>query len=272
MKPVYALIFVLCIFCSCRNKTKEEETNTNAAPSATPIINYAVTNSFPHDASLFTEGFVMHNDQLFESTGSPDDLPETKSLIVTDDLKTGKAVEKAEIDRAKYFGEGIVFFKDKLYQLTYKNKIGFIYDAKSFKQLGRFSYANSEGWSLTTNGTELIMSDGTENLTFLHPDNLKPAKTLRVTEMALPLSKINELEYIKGFIYANIWTTDFIVKIDPSTGKVVGKLDLSSLHAEAKNKNPDADVLNGIAYDSTSDKIYVTGKLWPNIYQIDFPH
>lgn len=116
------------------------------------------------------------------------------------------------------------------------------------------------------------MSDGTDTLTFLHPKDLKPFKLLRVTEDGFPLKNLNELEYIKGYIFANIWTTNYIVKIDPANGKVVGKLDLAPVSFEAKNKNPDVDVLNGIAYDSVSDKIYITGKLWPNVYQINFPH
>ncbi|MCW3090970.1 MAG: hypothetical protein JWP81_2039 [Ferruginibacter sp.] len=180
--------------------------------------------------------------------------------------------KKIEIDRSKYFGEGIVIFDDKLYQLTYTNQVGFIYDIKSFKQIGQFNYTNKEGWSLTTNGKELIMSDGTDKLTFLDPATLKPVKQLAVTENGLAVDSLNELEFIKGFIYANIWQTDFIVKINPANGKVTGRLDLTSLAFEARNKYPPADVLNGIAYDAATDKIYVTGKLWPNIYQVEFPH
>lgn len=272
LKVFFTFILTVFVVISCKNNNKESVENNTDVTRATPIINYAVTNSFPHDTSLFTEGFLVHEGQLFESTGSPEDIEYTKSLIGIDNLKTGKIDKKVEIDKAKYFGEGIVFFKDKLYQLTYKNHVGFIYNAKSFKPLGKFNYSNSEGWSLTTNGKELIMSDGTETLTFLNPDNLKPAKTLRVLDNGIPLKNLNELEYINGFIYANIWTTNYIAKIDTSTGKVVGKLDLTSITNEAKNKNADADVLNGIAYDSTSDKVFITGKLWSNIYQIDFAH
>ena len=267
-----AFLFTIFLFGSCKNNSAETEENNSVLPAGTPILNYSVTNSFPHDTSLFTEGFLIHDGQLFESTGSPKELISAKSLIGIVDLKTGKIDEKIKIDKAKYFGEGIVFLKDKLYQLTYKNQICFIYDSKSFKQLGKFNYLNTEGWGLTTDGKDLIMSDGTDTLTFLDPNDLKPIKTLTVTENGLPMKSLNELEYIKGFIYANIWTTDFIAKIDPVSGRVVGKLNLSSLVNEAKNKNPKADVLNGIAYDSTSNKIFVTGKLWPNIYQLDFPH
>ncbi len=260
------------VFGSCSdNSNNSGSTNSESIPT-TPIINYAVTHYFAHDTSLFTEGLLFHNGQLFESTGSPDELPQTKSVVGISDLETGKFNTKIEIDKSKFFGEGIVFLNNKLYQLTYKNQVGFIYDAKTFKQIGQFKYSNKEGWSLTTDGTYLIMSDGTNNLTYLDPVNFSPIKTLSVTEKGYPVDKLNELECIKGFIYANIWMSDFIVKIDPADGNVVGKFDLSSLTNEAKRINPNADVLNGIAYDSTSDRVFVTGKKWANIYQISFSH
>lgn len=270
MKKLLVVTLELCLLYSCSNNSETKP--IESLPAKVPIINYTVINYFPHDTSLFTEGLVVHKGQLYESTGSPEELKQTKSLIGITDLSTGKFSKKIELERTKYFGEGIVILNDKLYQLTYKNKIGFIYDANSFKQIGKFSYPNAEGWSLTTDGTDLIMSDGSDRLTFLHPSNLQSYKLLMVTENGVRLDKLNELEFIKGFIYANIWTTNYIVKIDPVTGKVVGKLDLGSISSEAKNKSRTADVLNGIAYDSVSDKIYVTGKLWSNIYQINFPH
>lgn len=266
------MFVTLALFLLCRCSNNAEIKSAESSPSKIPIINYTVIKYFPHDTSLFTEGLVVHKGQLYESTGSPEELKQTKSLIGITDLSTGKFSKKVELDRTKYFGEGIVILNDKMYQLTYKNKVGFIYDANSFKAIGKFNYPNAEGWSLTTDGTNLIMSDGTDRLTFLHPSNLQAYKSLPVTENGVPSDKLNELEFIKGFIYANIWTTDYIVKIDPATGKVVGKLDLGSISSEAKNKSGTADVLNGIAYDSASDKIYVTGKLWSNIYQINFPH
>lgn len=260
----------LFLLCSCGSN--DEIKSSESVPSKIPIINYTVIKYFPHDATSYTEGLIVHEGQLYESTGSPEELKQTKSLIGIIDLTTGKFDKKIELDRTTYFGEGIAVLHDKIYQLTYTNKTGFIYDVSSFKQIGKFSYLNKEGWGLTTNGTDLIMSDGTDSLTFLHPETLQSYKTLLVIENGAPLSKLNELEFIKGFIYANVYTTNYIVKIDPATGKVVGKLDFASLSSEAKNKTPDADVLNGIAYDSVSDKIYVTGKLWSNIYQINFPH
>lgn len=257
---------------SCKNNSKSTEAKVQEPTSNIPLISYSVPRYFPHDTTLFTEGFLFHNGELFESTGSPDDLPQTNSLIGTDNLETGVFSKKIELDKMKYFGEGITFLKNKLFELTYKNQIGFVYDANSFKKIGQFKYNNLEGWSLTTDGKDLIMSDGTNKLTFLDPNQLTPVRILNVTENGMPQDSLNELEYIKGFIYANVWMSNSIFKINPSTGAIVGKLDLSFLTQDAKNKNPRADVLNGIAYDSISDKIYVTGKLWPNIYQINFRH
>ena len=250
--------------------------NSKSPPSeiveTIPVINYSVVNYFPHDTTLFTEGLLFHHGLLFESTGSPEGLSRARSMVGITDLTTGKFDKKIELDKRKYFGEGIAFSNGKLFQLTYKNQVGFIYDETSFKKTGEFKYANLEGWSLTSNGKDLIMSDGTGNLTIIDPVLCKPIRTLNVTQNGQPVDFLNELEYIKGFIYANVWMSNFILKINPDNGKVVGKLDLSSLTLEAKNKNPNADVLNGIAYDAAADKIYVTGKMWPNIYQLAFAH
>lgn len=271
MKRIFLLPLILLAACN-NDSSDNTDTTAPAKTPSVPAINYSVVKTYPHDTTLFTEGLLVHDGKLFESTGSPGGPEGPRSLIGIIDLSTGKMEKKVEIDKSKYFGEGIVFLKDKLYQLTYKTQIGFVYDARTYKQLATFHYANAEGWSLTTDGQYLIMSDGTSRLTYLSPDSLKPVKTLAATEDGAPLQHLNELEYIKGYIYANIWLTNTIAKIDPATGKVIGKLDLSSLEMEAKARQPDIDVLNGIAYDAAADKIYVTGKLWPYIYQIDFPH
>lgn len=273
MKRLLLPVAAVCLLNSCtENKPEQPDTNPAEQTPAIPTIPYSVKQYHPHDINLFTEGFLFHNGQLFESTGSPSEVPQAKSVVGISDLTTGKFTQKIELDKSKYFGEGIAFFKDKLYQLTYKNRLGFVYDANTFKQTGQFGYTNAEGWGMTTDSAHLIMSDGTDHLTYLDPEKLTPVKTLAVTENGSPRDKLNELEWIKGFIYANIWTENTIVKINPADGKVVGKLDLSSLTYEAANKNPNADVLNGIAYDPATDKIYVTGKLWANIYQIEFAH
>jgi len=257
---------------SCNNNSKESKNNDQKIVPNIPEISYSVSHYFPHDTTLFTEGFLFYKGELFESTGSPEDLPQTKSLIGIDNLASGKFSKKIELDKTIYFGEGITFLDNKLFQLTYKSQVGFIYDAKTFKKIGQFKYANKEGWAMTTNGKDLILSDGTSNLTFLNPTNLEPIKTLSVTKNGVSQDSLNELEYINGFIYANVWMNNNIFKINPTNGNVVGKLDLSVLTQDARNKNPRVDVLNGIAYDSSTDKIYVTGKLWPNIYEINFNH
>lgn len=236
-----------------------------------PSLSYTIKEKFPHDSLSFTEGLFFANGQLYESTGSPDDMPQLRSVFGPVDMKTGKIDKKVELDRAQFFGEGTVMLKDKIYQLTYKNQVGFVYDAKTYKQIARFSYSNKEGWGLTTDGTQLIMSDGTNVLTFLDPATLKPTKTLNVSNAGYAEDFLNELEYINGAIYANVWTKNYIVKIDPASGKVLATIDLSELFNDAKTKNQYADVMNGIAYDSISKKIYVTGKLWKNIYQVEFP-
>ncbi|MFT4094338.1 MAG: glutaminyl-peptide cyclotransferase [Niabella sp.] len=237
---------------------------------ATPIINYAVVQTYPHDTSMFTEGLVFYKGALYESSGSPAERPYTKSIVGTVDLQTGKVTPKVTLDKTLYFGEGIVFLKDKLYQLTYTNQKGFIYDAASFKKTGEFAYANREGWGLTTDGRSIIMSDGTTDLTWLDPQTLHPVKTLAVTENGTLRDSLNELEFINGAIYANVWTKPYILKIDTASGEVTGRLDLSAIVDLVGFRKLNADVLNGIACDAASGKVYITGKLWPSVYEIDF--
>jgi glutamine cyclotransferase len=270
---IISLVVVSIVITSCGpEKPKEvEKPAVVVNEPEIPEIKFTVEKQYPHDITSFTEGLLFHDGKLFESTGSPDNLPYTKSLFGIVDLKTGKIDVKAELDRNIYFGEGMVILKGKIFQVTYKNQMGFIYDAKTFKNIGNFNYTNKEGWGLTTDGNSVIMSDGTSYITYIDPDSLNATKVLDVAENNYALININELEYIKGFIYANVWTTNTIVKIDPNTGDVVGKIDLSSLYEESKSKNPGSAETNGIAYDSISNKILVTGKLWPTIYEIKFP-
>jgi glutaminyl-peptide cyclotransferase len=256
--------------CTPERQPPHEET-VRTAPS-TPVIKYEVKERYPHDITLYTEGLLFHNGQLFESTGAPSHLPQTRSAFGISDLKTGKFEIKGELDKSVYFGEGIVFFGDKLYQLTYQNQVGFIYDAKTFRRIGQFGYPNKEGWGLTTDGKHLIMSDGTYNLTYFDPATLNIVKTVPVLKEGYGLDNINELEYINGFIYANVWMTNNIVKIDPASGEVVGQLNLTQLFDEALKKNMNLAEMNGIAFDSINDRVLVTGKFWPDFFEIRFPH
>lgn len=271
MKKLIAFVLLGAALSSCNEEKPQQKVVEEAKPSV-PEITYSVTKTYPHDTLSFTEGFLFHEGKLYESTGSPDDLPQTKSQVGITSLETGKMDVKATLDRNKYFGEGIVIFGGKIYQLTYKNQRGFIYDLKTFKKTGEFSYDNKEGWGMTTDGKNIIVSDGTNNLTFWDPATLKPVKTLAVTENGYAGDYLNELEYIKGYIYANVWTTQCIVKIDPASGKIVGKLLLSPLFMEERSQYLGIKEMNGIAYDSLTDKIYITGKMWPHIYEISFAH
>jgi len=265
------LLLALCCLAGCHSRSRENPGEQPSIP-AVPIINYAVGQVYRHDTTSYTEGFVFYDHHFYESSGAPEDLPQTRSVVGIDDLSAGKLDKKIELDRRKYFGEGIVFLNGKLYQLTYKNHKGFIYDAATFRRTDSFTFANKEGWALTTDSSSLIMSDGTSNLTYLSPESLKPVKVLAVTLNGAPLDSLNELEYIGKYIYANRFTQNYLVKIDPVDGKVIGKLDLSSLVEQEKNRNPGCDVLNGIAYDPSANKVFVTGKLWSGIYEIKFSH
>jgi glutamine cyclotransferase len=262
----------LCLVAGCKDRSEGGSVEISPVATETPVINYGVGHVYPHDTTSFTEGFVFYDHYFFESSAAAPGYPRTRSMIGIDNLGSGKIDRKIELDGNKYFGEGIVFFKGRLYQLTYRNQVGFIYDAANFRKVDSFRFTNAEGWALTMDSNSLIMSDGTSHLTYLDPVNLQPTKVLEVTQNGAPLDSLNELEYIHHYIYANRYTYNYIVKIDPASGKVVGKLDLSSLVELERNRNPGSLELNGIAYDPAADKVYVTGKLWAGIYEIDFSH
>jgi Glutamine cyclotransferase len=271
MHRLLKIIVLIGISVGCTNNSHSSKKSINSSHTI-ESINFKVIKTYPHDTESFTEGFLFYNNQLFESTGSPEEFPKTRSVFGIVDLNTGKIDIKVELDRNSYFGEGIVIFEGKIFQLTYKNQTGFIYDLKSYKKIGSFKYSNKEGWGLTSDGKNIIMSDGTNIITYLDPDSLKVVKTLNVTFNGSSALYMNELEFIDGYIYANVWSTNNIAKIDPKTGIIVGIIDLSSLFYEARKSYPMSEATNGIAYDSSKDRIFVTGKFWPTIYQIKFPH
>lgn len=262
-----AIIFIiLCCIFACNSSSEDagfyqEETNI-------PEIKYSVVNTLPHSTTSFTEGLLFHNSTLYESTGSPESLPETKSLFGIVDSISGEILVKSNLNRNHYFGEGLTILNDKIFQLTYKKQKCFVYDLKTSKKIDEFNYPNQEGWGLTNNGTHLIMSDGTNFLTFIDTSNYIIKRKLAVSLNGFAVDKINELEYINGYIYANIWPGDHIYKINPNNGVVVGMIDLTQLKAEALKLNLESLETNGIAYDSISDKIVVTGKMWPKLYEI----
>jgi glutaminyl-peptide cyclotransferase len=222
---------------------------------------YRVIHTYPHDSLAFTQGLIFVDGHLYESTGL-----KGKSSLRMLDLPTGKVLQKYDLP-AQYFGEGLTDWGSTLIQLTWKEHTGFVYDRFSFSVLRTFQY-EGEGWGLTHDGSQLILSDGTSYLRFLDPKSLKEIRRLRVyDEAGHPIEKLNELEYLHGEIYANIWETDEIVRISPLTGKILGRIDLSRIIDKRTLASPDA-VLNGIAYDSTADRLFITGKLWPKLFEI----
>jgi len=229
--------------------------------AAIPVYGVEVVRTYPHDRAAFTEGLFYRDGWLFESTGQG-----VRPAVRRVDLATGKVVQGLDI-APMFFGEGIVAWKDRLIELTWQNHLGFIYDLKSFRQLGTFTYPG-EGWALTEDGRRIIMSDGTPQLRFLDPATLKETGRLTVTAGGVPVKNVNELEWVKGEIFANIWLSNRIARIDPANGKVVGWIDLTGLTSPRDvGGDPDA-VANGIAYDAAHDRLFVTGKLWPRLYEI----
>lgn len=227
-----------------------------------PVQSFKLIAAFPHDTSSFTQGMVFAGDgKMYESTGL-----EGESTLRLVDIASGKTLQRIDVP-SQYFAEGLAMVGDELLQLTWRSRIGFVYDRKTFKQKRTFSY-KTEGWGIAYDGSSrLVMSDGSDTLTFLDPKTLAAIKTLRVQDAGRSVGNLNELEWVDGEIWANVWTTDRIARISPNTGEVNAWIDLSSLYPRAQ-REPGADVLNGIAYDAASRRIYITGKKWPRLYQI----
>jgi glutamine cyclotransferase len=230
------------------------------AEEFTPVMTYEVLNAYPHDPQAFTQGLVYHQGYLYESTG----LYGESSLRQVE-LETGEVRQKIDLPE-QFFGEGLAIFDNKLVQLTWREETGFIYDLENFSLVDQFSY-QTEGWGLTYDGERLIMSDGTNTLYFLDPATMAVSGSVDVTFQEEPISRINELEYIRGEIYANIWQTDYIIRIDPSNGDVLGWIDLRMI-LPGDLRTPDTDVLNGIAFSSQNGRLFITGKRWPVLYEI----
>ena len=225
-----------------------------------PYMTYKVVNAYPHDPGAFTQGLIYHDGYLYESTG----LYGASSLRKVA-LETGDVLLRVDLPPS-YFGEGLTLWEDTLLQLTWLEGTGFIYDLEDFSELGRFSYA-TEGWGLTHDGTRLIMSDGSATLYFLDPKDFQVINSVEVTYQGEAIERLNELEYINGEVFANIWLTDAIVRIDPETGMVMGWIDLQGILPD-ELRTSTTDVLNGIAYDPEGERLFVTGKHWPMLYEI----
>jgi len=232
------------------------------AHESIPVYGYRVVHGYPHDPQAYTEGLLYLDGHLYESTGQVG-----ASSVRKVELATGKVLQQSPTPWPDY-GEGIAVWKDKLIQLTWRNHEGFVYDLATLKPQARFDYPG-EGWALTSDGQQLYMSDGTPTIRILDPETLKQTGQIDVTADGQPLQNINELEWVKGQIYANVWLTTRIAHIDPKSGKVVGWIELAGLVPPAATlADPVNDVLNGIAYDAQHDRLFVTGKCWPKLYEI----
>ncbi|MCE1197411.1 MAG: glutaminyl-peptide cyclotransferase [Marinilabiliales bacterium] len=239
---------------------KEIQVNSNVVPIK---YTYKIITTFPHNPDHFTQGLEFHDSKLYEGTGQ-----EGSSALYQINLQNGKEIRSYKLDD-QFFGEGITILDGKIYQLTYKHRIGFVYDLNTFKPLKRWAFSSQEGWGLTNDGKSLIMSDGTEFINFINPITFQVERKIQVCDNRNLCTNINELEYIKGDIWANVWQTDRILIIDPKSGVVKAEIDMSGLSGTIVEnpKNP-IDVLNGIAWNPENDKIYVTGKLWPKLFEI----
>lgn len=231
------------------------------AQPAPPVYGFQVVKAYPHDSSAFTQGLLFHDGYLYEGTGV-----EGLSSLRKVDLATGNVVKKYRLAN-DVFGEGITLHDGRIYQISWRNGIAFVYDLATFKLLRKHSYTG-EGWGLATDGKRLILSDGTARLRFFDPETFAPVgKPVEVVDRGNSIGYLNELEYVKGEVWANVWHEDRIARIDPATGKVVGWIDLAGL-LPASLKPDEEAVLNGIAWDAAKDRIFVTGKWWPRLYEI----
>ena len=254
---VIGLLILIGLFCICSCSNLEPSTNSNVIP----VYTYKVVNTYPHDQSAFTEGLVFEDGVLYEGTG----LHEYSTLRRVE-LETGEILQSCELP-SQFFGEGVTLYGNKIIQLTWQSHIGFVYDKYTFKLLKKFNYPD-EGWGITHNGKHLIVSDGTETLHFLDPETFKEISKIEVSANNIPVTRINELEYIQGEIYANIWQTERIARIYPLTGHVTGWIDLKGILSPEDNSET-VDVLNGIAYDAENDRLFVNGKFWPKLFEIE---
>jgi glutamine cyclotransferase len=266
------LLVIISGSLGCNGDSTTANTSSNASPSGKsspgsdaqdkiPVYGYEIVNTYPHDPAAFTQGLIFHDGELIESTGL-----EGHSTLRRVELKTGKVLQKADVSPF-FFAEGMTLFGGKIYQLTWKGQKGFIYDPKTFEKTGEFEY-EGEGWGLTHDADSLITSNGSNEIRFLDPSDTKKIKrTISVFDRGQPLEEINELEYVRGEIYANVWHQNRIARIDPQTGSIKDWIDMSGLLKPGEVTSDEA-VLNGIAYDEAGDRLFVTGKLWPKIFEI----
>jgi glutamine cyclotransferase len=254
---------------SCSNFLEASRSHTShnvtspapTTPDVVPVYTYKVVHTYPHDRNAFTQGLVFEKGVLYEGTGL-----RGRSTLRRVELETGNILQMHELP-ARFFGEGVTLYGNKIIQLTWQSNVGFVYDKDSFELLQEFHYP-TEGWGITHDGKRFIMSDGTSMLHFLDLETLEEIGRVEVYDNHGPVTRLNELEYVQGEIYANVWQADRIARIAPQTGQVIGWIDLKGL-LSAEDRSEPVDVLNGIAYDTESDRLFVTGKLWPKLFEIE---
>lgn len=271
----YILLSMAFVIASCGGGTNGSNSkpmgngNTNTKPAALPVYTYDIVKTYPHDPNAFSQGLVFKDGFLYESTG---ELGESTLRKV--DLETGKILKKYDLPK-EVFAEGIAILGDEVYQLSWQNNMGWVYSVDDFKLLREFQYSG-QGWGLTHDGTNLFMSDGTHVIRIVNPKDFSTVRTIVVKdENGRPLMKLNELEYVKGELWANIWHSEemnkpnHIARIDPATGKLLGWIDLGNISPDDQNGNgKEENTLNGIAYDEASDRLFVTGKNWKKLFEI----
>ncbi len=238
-----------------------KDSGDSTTPEVVPLYTYKIVNTYPHDRNAFTQGLVFEDGILYEGTGL-----HGQSTLRKVELETGNILRILTLP-AQFFGEGVTIHGNKLIQLTWQSNVGFVYDKESFELLREFNYP-TEGWGITHDGKRLIMSDGTSTLHFLDPATFQEIGQIEVYDRNGPVTKLNELEYVQGEIYANIWKTDRIARIAPLTGQVMGWIELENI-LSPEDRNHRVDALNGIAYDAKNDRLFVTGKFWPKIIEIE---
>ena len=256
-KTIVLVLAISCLGASSCGGSSSSNTGTDGTP---PVYGYEVVNTFNHARDSFTQGLEYHQGKLYESAGG-----DGSSSLRLVELETGRVLDKVDVPMP-YFAEGLTVLNGKIFQLTWQHGVGFIYDANTFSKVGQFNY-DGEGWGLTNDGQSLILSDGTNRIRFLDPSSFKVTKTITVLDGNKAINSLNELEYFDGQIYSNIWHRDQIAIINPQTGKVTAWLNLTGL-LKADDVRDEEAVLNGIAYDSTNKRLFVTGKLWPKLFEI----
>ena len=257
MKAIRSRLVVLFLLTTCSPFLPGQ---ANASAGATPKYTFAIIRVFPHDTSAYTQGLAYRDGFLYEGTGR-----NGQSSLRKVRLETGEVIQRLDL-ASEYFGEGITLVKDKVVQITWKSGVGFVYDLNNFQLLRKFSYSG-EGWGLTANGHQLFMSDGTSEIRVFDAETFREIRRFKVHDGPTPVDQLNELEFVEGQIFANVWHSNLVAKISPQTGEVVGWIDLGGILSPVYRLEPEA-VLNGIAYDPLRKRLFVTGKLWPSIFEI----